>query len=171
MATSYDQECPVARTLDIIGERWTILILRDLLKQGPRRFQDFQRSLEGVSPNTLSARLKTLEDHGIIVRKFYEEHPPRAEYLLTKKGRMLGPVLKALLGWGKKYTSWSKLGIARLKDFLYGWRKMDKMAAVLLNLDALQTGWSIVTAASRNMFDFRRADAIELTREQKSVLL
>ncbi len=105
MATGYDQECPVARTLDIIGERWTILILRDLLKQGPRRFQDFQRSLEGVSPNTLSARLKTLEDHGIIVRKFYEEHPPRAEYLLTEKGRMLGPVLKALLEWGKKYTS------------------------------------------------------------------
>ncbi len=104
MASGYDQDCPVARTLDIIGERWTILILRDLFKQGPRRFQDFQRSLSGVSPNTLSARLKTLEENEIIVRKFYEEHPPRAEYLLTEKGRMLGPVLKALLEWGQKYT-------------------------------------------------------------------
>ncbi len=105
MASGYDQDCPVARTLDIIGERWTILILRDLLKQGPRRFQDFQLSLSGVSPNTLSARLKSLEEHGIIERKFYEEHPPRAEYVLTEKGRMLGPVLKALLEWGQKYTS------------------------------------------------------------------
>jgi len=104
MASSYNQECPVARTLDIIGERWTILILRDLLRKGPRRFQDFQQSLSGVSPNTLSARLKTLEEHGIIVRKFYEEHPPRAEYLLTEKGLMLGPVLKALLEWGQKYA-------------------------------------------------------------------
>jgi len=105
MASGYDQDCPVARTLDIIGERWTILILRDLLRAGPRRFQDFQRSLSGVSPNTLSARLKTLEEHGIIERKFYEKHPPRAEYVLTEKGRMLGPILKALLEWGQKYTS------------------------------------------------------------------
>ena len=105
ISAPYDMRCPIARTLDIIGERWTILILRDLLKQGPRRFQDFQRSLEGVSPNTLSARLKTLEEHAIIVRKFYEEHPPRAEYLLTEKGRMLGPILKALLEWGQKYAN------------------------------------------------------------------
>jgi DNA-binding HxlR family transcriptional regulator len=68
------------------------------------RFQDFQRSLPGLSPNTLSARLKTLEEHGIIGRKLYEEHPPRAEYLLTEKGRTLGPILKALLDWGKKHA-------------------------------------------------------------------
>ncbi len=104
MGSGYDRECPIARTLDIIGERWTILILRDLLREGPRRFLDFQRSLPGVSPNTLSARLKILEEHAIIERKFYEEHPPRAEYFLTEKGRMLGPVLKALFEWGQKYT-------------------------------------------------------------------
>ncbi len=104
MPSNYDQNCPVARTLDIIGERWTILILRDLFKEGPRRFQDFEQSLAGISPNTLSARLKSLEEHGIITRRFYEDHPPRAEYLLTEKGRMLGPVLKALLEWGQKYT-------------------------------------------------------------------
>jgi|HubBroStandDraft_6_1064221.scaffolds.fasta_scaffold1492954_1 DNA-binding HxlR family transcriptional regulator len=100
----YDMRCPVARTLDIIGERWTILILRDLLVEGPRRFQDFERSLGGISPNTLSARLKRLEEAGVVERRFYEQHPPRAEYLLTPKGRALGPVLKALLEWGRNHT-------------------------------------------------------------------
>jgi DNA-binding HxlR family transcriptional regulator len=104
MAKRYDANCPVARTLEIIGERWTILILRDLLLAGPCKFQDFQQSLSAISPNTLSARLKKLEEHGVIVRRFYEEHPPRAEYVLTDKGRALGPVLKALLGWGQKHT-------------------------------------------------------------------
>jgi DNA-binding HxlR family transcriptional regulator len=96
--------CPVARTLDIIGERWTILILRDLLLDGPRKFQDFEHSLAGISPNTLSARLKRLEEYGVVDRRFYEQHPPRAEYVLTDKGRSLGPVLKALLDWGSKHT-------------------------------------------------------------------
>ena len=104
MTSDYDLNCPVARTLDIIGERWTTLILRDLLTQGPRKFQDFQQSLPGMSPNTLSMRLKSLEMHGIIARRFYEEHPPRAEYVLTDKGRTLGPVLRAHLEWGRKHT-------------------------------------------------------------------
>src|SRR5215472_14239637 len=78
MPRSYGlEDCPVARTLDLIGERWTILILRDLFLKGPRRFQDFQASLAGVAPNTLSARLKTLERRGIIGRELYSEHPPR----------------------------------------------------------------------------------------------
>ena len=96
--------CPVARTLDLIGERWTILILRDLLLQGPRKFQEFEQSLKGISPNTLSTRLKKLEEHGLVERRFYVDHPPRAEYLLTDKGRTLGPALKALLEWGRKHT-------------------------------------------------------------------
>jgi DNA-binding HxlR family transcriptional regulator len=104
MDSGYDLKCPVARALDVIGERWTILILRDLFTEGPRRFQDFQSSLPGLSPNTLSARLKTLEKHGIVERRFYEEHPPRAEYVLTEKGRTLGPILRALLDWGKKHA-------------------------------------------------------------------
>jgi DNA-binding HxlR family transcriptional regulator len=104
MASSYNLNCPIARALDIIGERWTVLILRDLLRQGPRKFQEFEQSLSGISPNTLSARLKTLEEHGIISRRFYEQHPPRAEYLLTPKGRELGPAMKALLEWGRKHT-------------------------------------------------------------------
>jgi DNA-binding HxlR family transcriptional regulator len=104
MADSYGLDCPVARTLDIVGERWAILILRDLFLQGPRKFQDFESSLAGISPNTLSARLKRLEETGIISRRFYEEHPPRAEYLLTPKGRELGPVMKLLRAWGEKHT-------------------------------------------------------------------
>ena len=104
MTTSYNLRCPVARTLDIIGDRWTILILRDLLLEGARRFQDFEASLTGISPNTLSARLKTLEQNDIVVRRFYEEHPPRADYVLTDKGRALGPVLKSLLEWGRKHA-------------------------------------------------------------------
>jgi DNA-binding HxlR family transcriptional regulator len=104
MSARYDARCPVARTLEIVGERWTILVLRDLLRQGPRKFQDLQTSLAGISPNTLSARLKKLEDHGVIARRFYEDHPPRAEYVLTEKGRALGPVLKALLSWGQTHT-------------------------------------------------------------------
>ena len=97
MSTSYNRSCPVARTLEIIGDRWTILIIRDLLLKGPRKFIDFELSLQGISPNTLSARLKTLEETGLIERRFYEQHPPRAEYLLTAKGRDLGPVLRALI--------------------------------------------------------------------------
>ena len=100
----YDMRCPIARTLDIVGERWTILILRDLVTGGPRKFQDFERSLAGISPNTLSARLKRLEEAGIVKRRFYEQHPPRAEYLLTEKGKELGPVLRNLFDWGQRHT-------------------------------------------------------------------
>jgi DNA-binding HxlR family transcriptional regulator len=103
MAKSYDiPDCPVARTLDLIGERWTILLLRDLLLQGPRRFQDFQASLPGVAPNILSARLKALEDSGLVKRQLYSERPPRLEYLLTAKGKSLGPIVKAMRDWGTK---------------------------------------------------------------------
>jgi DNA-binding HxlR family transcriptional regulator len=102
---SYEiDDCPVARTLDLIGERWTILILRDLILEGPRRFQDLQDSLAGLAPNTLSARLKDLEANGLVVRKQYSEHPPRLEYHLTDKGRSLGPVLKAMREWGQRHT-------------------------------------------------------------------
>jgi DNA-binding HxlR family transcriptional regulator len=77
--------------------------LRDLFLQGPRRFQDFQESLAGVAPNTLSARLKTMEEQGLIARRVYSDHPPRLEYHLTDKGKSLGPVLKALRDWGQRH--------------------------------------------------------------------
>ena len=106
MAKSYQiEDCPVARTLDLIGERWTILLLRDLLLHGPRRFQDFQQSLPGVAPNTLSARLKAMEDNGLVRRQLYNERPPRLEYVLTDRGRSLGPVVKAMREWGNKHPA------------------------------------------------------------------
>ncbi len=103
MTTGYGQRCPVARALDVIGEKWSLLILRDLLRKGPLRFQGLEQGLAGIAPNTLSARLKVLESQGVIATRLYESHPPRYEYFLTEKGKALGPVLKALRGWGETY--------------------------------------------------------------------
>jgi DNA-binding HxlR family transcriptional regulator len=93
----------VARALDVIGEKWSLLVLRDLFRKGPLRFQQLEEGLDGVAPNTLSARLKTLESAGIIATRPYETHPPRNEYFLTDKGKALGPVLRALHNWGEHY--------------------------------------------------------------------
>ena len=103
MARPYaEQNCPVACALAQIGEKWTLLILRDLTRHPSRRFQDFIESLKGCAPNTLSARLSSLEAAGLIERRLYEQHPPRMEYVLTAKGREVRPVLKALKAWGEK---------------------------------------------------------------------
>jgi DNA-binding HxlR family transcriptional regulator len=98
----YGQSCPVARSLEFLGERWTLLIVRDLLG-GPQRFQDLQKSLVGVAPTVLSERLKVLEDHGIVRREFYSDHPPRAEYILTERGAELRPTVRALAIWGSHH--------------------------------------------------------------------
>lgn len=97
------EDCPVAATLSVVGDRWSLLAIRDLLRRGPRRFQDFEASLTGISPTTLSARLKRLEEAGVVERRFYEERPPRAEYLLTDKGKALGPIILAMRRWGETY--------------------------------------------------------------------
>jgi DNA-binding HxlR family transcriptional regulator len=97
------EDCPVARTLGVIGGTWTCLILRDLFLHGPRRFQDFQDSLDGIAPTTLSERLKALEQNGVVERRFYSMSPPRAEYVLSAKGRDLGPIVAAMRNWGRKY--------------------------------------------------------------------
>jgi DNA-binding HxlR family transcriptional regulator len=95
----------VARTLDVIGDRWAILILRDLFRNQTRRFQDFELSLPGLAPSVLSARLKDLESSAVIASRNYEEHPPRLEYFLTSKGRELKPILLALQKWGEKHAA------------------------------------------------------------------
>jgi DNA-binding HxlR family transcriptional regulator len=97
------QVCSIARTLEVIGERWTILILRDCF-MGIRRFDDFQRSL-GVARNVLSARLQRLVDEGILEKRAYEQRPVRYEYRLTEKGRDLWPILMTLLKWGDRYEA------------------------------------------------------------------
>ena len=104
MLAGYGQRCPVARALDVVGERWSLLILRDLNRKGPLRFQELERGLPGLAPNTLSARLKALEAHGVIATRLYEQHPPRHEYFLTDKGKALGPVLKSLYAWGERHA-------------------------------------------------------------------
>ena len=77
--------------------------MRELLNEGSRRFQDLQDTLTGIPPNTLSNRLKMLEESGIVERRFYEKHPPRAEYVLTPKGKKLGGVINAMREWGANY--------------------------------------------------------------------
>ena len=103
MPKRYGQACPVAKSLELVGDRWTLLLVRDLLR-GARRFQDFQQSLTGIPPNILSDRLKLMEEHGLVTRQFYSEHPPRAEYALTDKGRELGMVVGALAAWGSRHV-------------------------------------------------------------------
>ncbi len=91
--------CPVTRTLDIIGGKWTLLILRDLF-EGTKRFGELRKSLEGISPKTLSERLRYLEKEGIVEKKIYPEVPPKVEYSLTERGRTLRPILISMKHWG-----------------------------------------------------------------------
>ena len=103
MPKRYNQACPVAKSLEVVGDRWTLLVVRDLLS-GPRRFQDFLGTLPGIAPNILSARLKLMEEHGLIVREFYSDRPPRAQYVLSEKGRELGMVVGALAAWDGRHV-------------------------------------------------------------------
>jgi DNA-binding HxlR family transcriptional regulator len=99
----YQQDCPIARTLDIVGDRWTLLIVRDLFL-GRRRFNEFLDSSPGMPPKVLSDRLKKLQEHGFIERQIYSEHPLRAEYHLTDTGQSFKPVLYAIGEWGFEHT-------------------------------------------------------------------
>ncbi len=110
MPRSYEsqQVCPIARSLDVLGERWTMLIIRDL-DRGLARFGSLARSLAGITPRLLSERLKMLEQHEIVERRLYSDHPPRAEYLLTEKGRALKPILEAYAEWGNSYRPSTEL--------------------------------------------------------------
>jgi DNA-binding HxlR family transcriptional regulator len=96
--------CPVLATAQIVGGKWTLVMLRDLAA-GPRRFSQLQRSLAGISPRTLSLRLRALEEGGIIERREYAEVPPRVEYRLTEKGRDLVPIIEAMRRYGTRWLS------------------------------------------------------------------
>ena len=95
------QECSIARSLELIGERWTLLIVRDIFRR-KRRFDDIQQSL-GVARNVLANRLDRLVEQGIVEKRLYQERPPRYEYFLTEKGIDLWPVLASLIKWGDKH--------------------------------------------------------------------
>jgi DNA-binding HxlR family transcriptional regulator len=98
-----DISCSVARAVDLVGQRWTPLILRDLFA-GMTRFEDFRRDL-GVASNVLAERLADLEKHGVVERRQYRSAPTRHEYVLTEKGRDLYPVIATLLAWGDKWLA------------------------------------------------------------------
>ena len=94
--------CPIASTLDVIGDKWSLLVIRDLIV-GKKTYGEFQNSPEGIPTNILAERLKRLEYHGIIEKHPYQERPVRYAYTLTKKGQALGPMLKDIIKWGLKY--------------------------------------------------------------------
>ena len=96
-----NMQCPIARSLERVGEWWSILILRDAF-HGLTRFDQFQKSLE-IAPNMLARRLNALVEAGLLERRRYSERPPRYEYVLTERGRDFRPVLLALLAWGNRH--------------------------------------------------------------------
>ena len=96
------RDCPVCRTADVIAGKWTLLVIRDLAVE-ERRFCELERSLDGISPRTLSLRLRTLEEEGVIERHTYPEVPPRVIYSLTEKGRDLVPLIEAMRAYGDRW--------------------------------------------------------------------
>ena len=97
-----DPTCPVCRTADIVCGKWTLLLVRDL-SEGHSRFCELERSLAGISPRTLSLRLRALEEEGIVDRQTFAEVPPRVEYSLTAKGRALIPIIEGMRTYGERW--------------------------------------------------------------------
>jgi DNA-binding HxlR family transcriptional regulator len=97
-----DETCPVCRTSEIVCAKWTLLLVRDLA-EGRSRFCELERSLTGISPRTLSLRLRALELEGIVERQTYPEVPPRVEYALTEKGQALLPIIDAMRAYGDRW--------------------------------------------------------------------
>ena len=96
--------CPLACALDLLGDRWTLLVLRDALLFGKSLFQDFLQSPEGISSNTLTERLKRLERNGLLAREAYQERPVRYRYVPTPKGRDLLPLMREAIVWGARHV-------------------------------------------------------------------
>src|SRR5579864_8233452 len=99
---SSDSTCPVCRTAEIVCGKWTLLVIRDLA-EGRSRFCELERSLQGISPRTLSLRLRALEEEGVVKRQTFPEVPPRVEYALTEKGRALVPLIEQMRAYGRAW--------------------------------------------------------------------
>src|SRR3569832_929918 len=95
--------CSIARTLELVGDKWTLLIVRDLMWHGKQTFQALEASAEGVPANILSDRLKRLAKWGLVRREAYQKHPVRYAYLLTEEGKALEPVLLEIMAWGHEH--------------------------------------------------------------------
>jgi DNA-binding HxlR family transcriptional regulator len=102
MSAASNSRCPVCRTADVVCGKWTLLVIRDLA-EGCSRFCELERSLEGISPRTLSLRLRALEEEGIVARNTFPEVPPRVEYALTEKGRALVPLIEDMRRYGTRW--------------------------------------------------------------------
>lgn len=96
--------CPVETTLSLISDKWTVIILRDLLT-GTKRFNELMRSVTGITQKVLTSHLRNMESNGLLTRKVYAEVPPRVEYTLTETGYSLKPILDAMYAWGEDYKS------------------------------------------------------------------
>lgn len=94
--------CPISTSLEIFGDRWTLVILRDMVT-GKKRFSEFLRSPEGITTNILTNRLELIERHGIAVKRAYQDRPKRCEFVLTDKGKALLPVLQEICRWGNRF--------------------------------------------------------------------
>ncbi|MBC6420882.1 MAG: helix-turn-helix transcriptional regulator [Hormoscilla sp. SP5CHS1] len=103
MAQARRSTCPIACTLDLIGDRWTLLIVRDMMFFGKQRFEEFLESPEGISTNILASRLKLLAELGLVEKQPYSNHSRRMNYKLTEKGESLRPVMKVMIAWGLKH--------------------------------------------------------------------
>src|SRR3954452_9174144 len=101
---SPDDSCPVCRTADVVCGKWTLLVIRDLA-EGRARFCELERSLAGISPRTLSLRLRALEEEGVVARQPFPEVPPRVEYALTEKGRALVPIVESMRIYGREWPN------------------------------------------------------------------
>jgi DNA-binding HxlR family transcriptional regulator len=102
MSAASNSSCPVCRTAEVVCGKWTLLIVRDLA-EGSNRFCELERSLEGISPRTLSLRLRALEEEGVVERHTYPEVPPRVEYALTEKGEALVPLIEDMRRYGNRW--------------------------------------------------------------------
>lgn len=102
--TTLRSRCPIGGALDVVGDRWTLLVMRDLLFYGKRRFADLAASPERIATNILTDRLERLEHWGLVRRHRYRERPPREEYRPTARGRDLVPILRELIKWGQRHV-------------------------------------------------------------------
>lgn len=98
-------ECPVATTVQLIGNKWKLLIIRNLVNNEKQRFTEFSKTIPGISKKVLTDNLRALEDNGIIAREVFAEVPPRVEYSLTELGKTLKPILDAMSDWGTDYKN------------------------------------------------------------------
>lgn len=155
-------QCSIARALDIVGEGWSMLVLRDVL-QGLRRFDEIQQSL-GVATNVLSARLKRLTDEGLLEQRRYQQHPPRYEYVPTQKARDLGPVLVGLVQWGNTYLAGSKEPPQALVHDDCAHVMTPKLVCSHCGTSIAKRGLSIVPSAKVKAF----TDALRRNRKRES---